>query len=1075
MTILLPALALTMSVCASSAADGPIATISLFNPTLWQGPALVEAPTGRVATPGLVDWTNVRLIAAGEAIPFAIREGRAHWRARFATPSAAPRAEDLLVFWRSVPPGQWVHVDVVAGTPEDGAAVERNNGLLRVRYETVEAVLDERTGLLAELSAHGEQILAAPMKATCRLIGEAGYDISGAIGPGYQPLNVTFGTAGAVAMSARIAAVASTPAMTEITCILDADAGPALAVTYRIHAAGLVEVCADERPWTGPSPWVNHAVEFALPLLGESESLPYLEDRLPFYGFKDYSAVVKHTARRHTLGGVGLVELGEETVNGRRWIRRLYAYPQGDGARIEDVVEMLDEGLIVDVRPVCAPRPRQAIRIACPPQAATVARILQSTLEAAGLSATVASASTPDSAIRLALLEPPESEVIEEDGFEIRADAAGGLCIRAGTLLGLHQAVSAIAAHQRLHGLEAGFPLIARNPVVPSRGGGFGGGRFEVDFPYGTDEEWERTLGALLDSGMNVFWCLGMWGNWKLPVSYTHMPELRSDSPHAYDESSGALLSELPQHRDHGLKLMKFVQDRGGRVCVWLPIGCVPTTFAEQYPEAMSAVGEFRGRRGTPCFTHPTYRAYVDAFLKELIETYPLDGVVLVRDDNGGVCLCDRCKAYVAQSRTKDAVWEQYLLIYDWLRGHGFHGMIGVYPYFDGYAPAALEPHLPEDLLVCGHGASTAILTRNHARIGHMADTWLDNLYANFRLPASPRMRRLLSDRCSFWIGGAYCGTELPWEAIGYFGWEPTATPNSFRYYWGARTFGKRNALAFVAVSDVYERLWEINARHMLPLAWMQLTPALRERVTGDATALLSTYIERLDALKQAVDADAHGRWFAHMGLFPVFFEYNLRRLARFAEIDALVQAHKDAITRGDGLPTPVRDAILAKYNEIYAWSARYDRALHEAPGAMLAQCRNMTLPYKEWMAGYDAWLDPWLDRPQFAGTLSVSPREVIAGEPFTLRVELHNTGICPWIAQAGQRLDLSGAAEGLGLPASWTFSGEPMAPGDRRTLEFVGLAPEKPGSAELTLAFFNAYRQPTTCIEATATIVWST
>ena len=27
-------------------------------------------------------------------------------------------------------------------------------------------------------------------------------------------------------------------------------------------------------------------------------------------------------------------------------------------------------------------------------------------------------------------------------------------------------------------------------------------------------------------------------------------------------------------------------------------------------------------------------------------------GIVMVRDDNGGICDCDRCKAYVAASRT---------------------------------------------------------------------------------------------------------------------------------------------------------------------------------------------------------------------------------------------------------------------------------------------------------------------------------------------------------------------------------------------------------------------------------------
>ena len=46
-------------------------------------------------------------------------------------------------------------------------------------------------------------------------------------------------------------------------------------------------------------------------------------------------------------------------------------------------------------------------------------------------------------------------------------------------------------------------------------------------------------------SGMNKIACLGMWGNWKMPVGYKYMPELRSDAPEAYDESSGAKFTSL--------------------------------------------------------------------------------------------------------------------------------------------------------------------------------------------------------------------------------------------------------------------------------------------------------------------------------------------------------------------------------------------------------------------------------------------------------------------------------------------------------------------------------------------------
>jgi hypothetical protein len=1068
MATFLATLVLGFGLGGADAAGQSIATISLYNSTLWQGPALVEVPTGRVAAPGLIDWAKVRLVSDSGEVPFAIREGRAHWQARITRPDT-PRAEDLLVFWSSVPRGQWSTIHIASGTPQAGSAVERADGVLRVRYEKIDCVFDEEFGLLTAATAHGQPLLAAPMTATLWNIGEDGYRFSGPVGPGYIPQTVSYEKAGAVPMRARLAALSSTPAMTELYFVLEADGGPAMAVTYRVHAAGLLEVCADERPREGVSTWLDHALAISLALKGEPKVLPLLENRSPFYGFKDYAAVVRQTANHYDLDTLAVVELGEETVNGRSWSRRIYAFVSEGGEPAADLVELVDEGLVVDVQPVCSPAPTGPIAIESPEEAAVSARRLERVFAEAGLSA----GTSPGTRVRLTLLEVSDAGAIEGDGFEIRPDASEGITIRSRTVLGLWQAVRSIAAHQRMHGLDTGIPFVARNPVVPIRAGGFGGGTFEVDFPYGTEEEWERTFDALLDSGMNVFWCLGMWGNWKLPVSYQYMPEIRSDSPDAYDESSGARFSELEQHRERGLKLMKYLQDRGAKVCVWLPIGCVPTTFAAQYPEAMSTVGEFRIPGMTPCFTHPTYRAYIDAFLRELIETYPLDGVVMVRDDNGGVCKCDRCVAYVAESRTKDTVWEQYLMIYDWLREHGYGGMIGVYPYFDGYAPAALESHLPGDLFVGGHGASTAILTRPHERIGHMGDTWLDNLYANFRLPPSPRMRRLLSDRCSFWIGGAYCGTELPWEAIGYFGWEPTATPNTFRYEWGARTFGNENALAFVAVSHAYERLWEINARYMLPLSWMQLAEKQRQEVMEETVALLSIYTERLDTLKQAVGEDRDESWFAHMGLFPVFLEYHLRRLGRFSEIYALVQTHAKEIDEGNELEAPIRDAILAKYGEIYAWAHEYGQVLNGVPGAMLADCRNKTLPYKEWMAGYDAWLDPHLERPQFAGTMTVMPVEIRAGQPFTLHVELWNTGICPWVAEAGQRLELSGATEQLGLPASWTFEGDPMAPGDRRTLEFVGQAPSDPGSADITLTLLNPYRVPAPCAVTTAKITW--
>ncbi|MCC6489935.1 MAG: beta-galactosidase [Candidatus Hydrogenedentes bacterium] len=1072
MSAFVSALVVSTFLCANpalEAAPGALGGVTLYNPTPWQGPALAEVPTGRIAAPGLIDWENVRLLVDGREAPFLIREGRAHWQAQLRSPALPPRAEDLLVFWCAVPPGSWARVDVVSGAPSSSAAIERTDSALKVNYEHVQAVLDASTGMLTSLHIYGTPLLSEPMSATFNHVDTNSFATTGAIGPGYLPFSVEFQRGAALPSLAALASVASTPAMTEVNFVLTPEGGPAMGLTYRIHAAGLVEIVADERPWQGASPWLNAAAQFSLRMAGVVEPLPYHEERMPFYGFKDYNGAFDQTAQHITLGETHIIALGEETVNGRRWQRRLFAWAGTQEASVTNAVEILDEGLIVLPVPLCSKPVGDAVKLEFPPEAKTIAGLLSDVLAAHGVTVSENAAAS----IRLEIGEDP-GMAIDVDGFEIRASEQD-VIIHSTNLLGLHRAVRAIAAHAKRHELKSGLPLIAENPVVPLRGGGFGGGNFEVDFPYGSDENWQRVFDGLLDSGMNVFWCLGMWSNWKFPITYKYIPELQSDSPEAYDESSGVLFPEAAQHREHALRLLEYLHARGAPVYLWLPIGCVPTTFLDRYPEALKpgSVEEFWGRpKGTPCFTHPMYHAYLNAFLRELVETYALDGVVLVRDDNGGVCDCERCKAFVADSRTKSAVWEQYLQIYDTLRRLGFKGAIGVYPYFDGYTPA-LDPLLPEDMIVAGHGASLAALARRHGRVGHMPDTWLDNLYTNFRLPSTPRVRRLLADRGTFWIGGAYCGTELPWEGLGYFGWEPTATANSLRYHWGERTFGPEAALSFVALNDAYEAMWDINARYLIPNVWGQLPPEERERITRDAMHGLALFAERFAMLRKNVEEEKHATWLSHLELWPVFFEYHLRRMGRFAEISDLVKSHRDAIDAGGRLPEDVRSNVLSKYAETYEWAERYRGALAAAPGDMLASTRNMTMPYKEWMSGCDGWLDPLLERPQFRGTMEIPEVTADAGQPFTVHVSLHNTGICPWVEKAEQVVEFSKEGQELGLPARWVLTGEPIAPGDQRELTFEGKAPAGPGSAQVAIAFYNPFRAPTKIVEKTFKITW--
>jgi hypothetical protein len=141
----------------------------------------------------------------------------------------------------------------------------------------------------------------------------------------------------------------------------------------------------------------------------------------------------------------------------------------------------------------------------------------------------------------------------------------------------------------------------------------------------------------------------------------------------------------------------------------------------------------------------------------------------------------------------------------------------------------------------------------------------------------------------------------------------------------------------------------------------------------------------------------------------------------------------------------------------------------------MLSRVRAnlMTRPYREWVDGYDLSLDAKLEVKQFAGTLSVSPTELVAGQPFTLRVELQNTGLCPWMAGTNQYLLLTGEAQRLGLPERVEFADPWMVFGDTRTLELPGKAPAEPGEGSVTAQLFSQYRNDYACAAQTVKLSW--
>jgi hypothetical protein len=837
---------------------------------------------------------------------------------------------------------------------------------------------------------------------------------------------------------------------------------------------------------------LEHAVEYDLELRGEEKLLPFFENRFGFFGFKHFAATVKFAGSLHSGEPVGTLEIGEETVNGRRWMRKLFPFRRAQQEKVDSLVEMADEGLIVNVLPKRSAPLIGSVEVVGTGSARVAAERLVGVLTEAGVEAKIVLEPKGAQPIRFELFDSAEPQGIEGDGFAIRPAPTSGFSIRAGTVLGFSKAVADAAYHIRNSGSigrpggEVRWPLIARNPIVGFRAVGMGGGPFEVDFPHGTDDEWERVFSNLIDSGVNVISCLSMWGNWKMPVSYKYIPELQSDAPDAHDQA-GTPFSEIEAHREHGLKLTRYLRDRGVRVWLELMIGVAPYTFAEQFPDALSP-GKYGASWGKPnaipCFSHAEYHRYLDAFMGEILDTYPIDGFWFARDDNGVICDCERCAKFIAGSRTKNPVWEQHLLLYDWLRDHGFQGDIGVYPYMDRY-DTSVEPLLPKDLYIVGHGGGAAALFRDYETIGFMPDTWLDNVYL-FKIAPSPRMRRLLSDRGTFWAGGAYVGTELQWESVGYFGWEPTATPNSFRYEWGARNLGAENALLFVRMNDAYEHLWEILARYLLPRDWIRLNAPERQRVVEEGLATLRRYETALAALKKAAGKELVGKeaagketgfsratWFGHLDVFPPYVEYMLGWLDTFARIHDLATQHRDALAGPGPLPAAVREEVVAAYKGIYSRADKYQRALEGAPGEMLAQTLAIGRANREWYAGFDGWIEPHLKVPRFAGDMTVTTGPLRAGEEFTLSIELHNQGMTPWVPGVGHRVLLSGVAESLGLPPAWEYDGDWTAPGDRRRVELRGVAPKDPGEGELALGFRAPSRGERKFIEKSVKLEW--
>ena len=109
----------------------------------------------------------------------------------------------------------------------------------------------------------------------------------------------------------------------------------------------------------------------------------------------------------------------------------------------------------------------------------------------------------------------------------------------------------------------------------------------------------------------------------------------------------------------------------------------------------------------------------------------------------------------------------------------------------------------------------------------------------------------------------------------------------------------------------------------------------------------------------------------------------------------------------------------------------------------------------------------------QFAGGLAVSADAIRAGEPFVLRVAIHNGGVYAWEADYGPSLTLDGDPQRLGLPAVWPYQGPVLVFGDRRVIELRGRVPRQAGEIRLRISLRTPYQGAPAFGEKEVTLRW--
>jgi len=320
---------------------------------------------------------------------------------------------DLLIFACAVKPRTWMQLDVRRRDTPPETTVANQSGQLLVSYPDLCATIDAHTGMLVQLEVFGQRLLDGPLAISLSKIK----DDNGT----KEPLG---------APRVRLASQASNGAMTELHFILEATDRLALAVSYRIHACGLVEICSDQRPWQGRSPCGGPRSRRGVSHRRQKRGATPVGESRAVLRFKDFAEVVKHAASIHRYPQATVLELAKRLRTAAGGTRRPLCTASSRNRRSPDLAELADEGFVVEALPKTTPLPTREIRIAYPTGNQAAAQLLADALKQKGPGGCLCRDLRRGKRLRHSPDAPcaARQRGIEGDGFEIRPEEAPKAC-----------------------------------------------------------------------------------------------------------------------------------------------------------------------------------------------------------------------------------------------------------------------------------------------------------------------------------------------------------------------------------------------------------------------------------------------------------------------------------------------------------------------------------------------------------------------------------------------------------------------------------------------------------------------